>query len=237
MVYIYQKGIVKFPNQCDNIAVLSPTMYWFIQKSFPFDNKRKIEKIVLKSARNSFENANAVFCYKVDSEYFCFCYDKKALEHIFEQHNLSIEKIFFATTLYFNETTSIEISESLYLNPLAKTFFESSNSMQSEITPLLCEKFLEKEHIKIVKNNHTNIFTAILILATLGFLLNVISWIGDFNVIEKQQNNFTLDSYRTQALMTRYENTQKTQEQLRNSISQTDYFLQLSCKGTTCEAK
>lgn len=237
MVYINNKKIIPFPNQCDNIALLSPNMYWFVQKSFPFDNKRKIEKIVLKSAKSSFENANAVFSYKVDSTYFCFCYDKKSLEKLFEENHLSIEKIYFATSLLKNDSISLQVSESLFLNPLGGTFFESHQAFKPHSELLTCQHLEEREHIRIVKNNHSTLFTAILALLVVGFVLNLISWSIDFAAIEKQSSAFTLDGYRTQALIDRYENTKKTQELLRTSISNAESFIQLNCKGSACETK
>jgi hypothetical protein len=120
--------MIKIEDGCDNIAVLAPCMYWFVKKSFPFDSKRKIEKIILKSAQNSVDFVENVFCYKQEEEYVCFAYNLKSTQKTFEfTQGLEIDKIYFISSFYAPQR-DIRVSDPMVvLCAMAETFFESSS--------------------------------------------------------------------------------------------------------------
>lgn len=235
MYYIKQNEMIKIEDGCDNVAVLAPCMYWFVKKSFPFDSKRKIEKIILKSAQNSVDFVENVFCYKQEEEHLCFAYNLRNLKKLFNLNGLEIDKIYFLSSFYAPQR-DIRINESVVLCGLAETFFESSAKTPYEIG--LNE--LDFEHfacVSLAKSDYMGFHVAALVLLVLGFVMSMVSWNMQGKYVEEQQSQISMDNYRLEALIRKYETVQTTQGQLREAIVQAATMSNLTCRGVSCEVK
>jgi hypothetical protein len=235
MYYIKQNEVIKIEDGCDNIAVLAPCMYWFVKKSFPFDSKRKIEKIILKSAQNSVDFVENVFCYKQEEEYVCFAYNLNALKKRLSTQGLEIDKIYFISSFYAPQR-DIRVSSEVVLCAMAETFFESSSKTTHEV--FLHELSFENTPcVTFAKSDYMEFQIAALVLLVLGFIMSAISWNMQGNYLEEQEKRITMDNYRLDALIRKYETTQTTQSQLREAIVQAASMSSLKCRGVSCEVK
>ena len=237
MYYIKKDGIEKIGDSNCDVAIISPSLYWYVNKNFPFDNKRKIKNIILKNAKSSLPNANNVFIYKNSDNYLGFAYDKKNLTKIFEKSNLKIEKLFFSTTLFKNNKTDLKIKDKLFLNALGDTFYESEKPLNENIVSLNMVNFINLKYEKIIKSDNSNLFLILLILIVLSFFSNIISWSDSFQEIEEKSKKITIDGYSSSALIKKYQNIEKIQNEIRQNLVKVDSYNTITCKGIICESK